>query len=174
MGARVPLVRGTGELIEVFSIMKIEFDDGKPAFLTMCMKEYDPYGAHGDLPFFEPTLVRLRPLPPPSYATSHVGTSPSQTSPMGNISVQEIYSPDSSSPTMMEPSYLTSHRTEPRSPYPVGQQAYFSHSQPYYPPSLGHSSHYDPPLMHHAGHQQREGQSTVLEVFLLLFIVFLT
>merc|ERR1712130_109592 len=142
--ARVPLVRGTGELIEVFSIMKIEFSDGKPAYLTMCMKEYDPHGAQGDLPFFEPTLVRLRELPRYTYSVQPApGHSP--------ISIQEIYSPDSTpSPTLVQES--SSMPPYPRQPeilppslsYPLAAgpdhgQHYYSPPQSYYPPPLGHS-----------------------------------
>jgi len=144
--ARVPLVRGTGELIEVFSIMKIEFQDGKPAFLTMCMKEYDPHDViHGNLPFFEATHVRLRALP--QFGGFHTIDMNSHST----SSIQEVSPDHTPSPPMMDQSGPYPPHME-RSPYPVanhsgGGHNYYPHQsqqqqqQAYYPPR-----HSPPPI----------------------------
>jgi len=75
---RLPLVCGNGDIVSVYSVMKIEFNENIPSFLTMCMQEYDP-PADKELPYFEATLLKLRndfmfpsfqpprtPIPPPA------------------------------------------------------------------------------------------------------------
>jgi len=56
LGVMVPLLRGTGEVISVFSMMFIEFESGLPAFATICMNSLDTHPSA----YWEPTMVKLR------------------------------------------------------------------------------------------------------------------
>lgn len=61
LSVRIPLLRGTGEVIPVVSMMSIEFSNGIPAHATICMSRIDA-SDYQEIPFWEPYMVKLLPL----------------------------------------------------------------------------------------------------------------
>lgn len=59
--ARVPLLRPTGEIVDVFSMIKVEYEDGVPSSVCCCMKQFDQGSSlYQDSAYFLPFLVKVR------------------------------------------------------------------------------------------------------------------
>lgn len=57
LSVRVPILRGTGEIIPVVSMISVEFENGIPRYASICMNRFD---AKDNIPYWEPFDVKLR------------------------------------------------------------------------------------------------------------------
>lgn len=73
LSVRVPILRGTGEIIPVVSMISVEFIDGIPQYASICMNRFD---VKEDIPYWEPFDVKLRSLESLWHNQQHQRTSP--------------------------------------------------------------------------------------------------
>jgi hypothetical protein len=58
--ARVPIVCASGHVVDIFSMIKIEFHNGIPATVCVCMKDFDHlHQEFENMPYFRPFMVKL-------------------------------------------------------------------------------------------------------------------
>jgi hypothetical protein len=67
--ARVPIVRGDGNILDAFVIVRVEYEQDVPSVVSVCMNEFiSANKEYSDFPYFEPMHVKTRIQSQPSVA----------------------------------------------------------------------------------------------------------